>query len=184
MLTTQLTLLDRLRTPGNDSAWTRFAELYAPLILHWTRQQGIRGEDAADVVQDVLTLLFAKLPHFEYDATKSFRGWLRTVVVNKCRERQRRPGLPTQDGADLDQIAAAPDSDRDREERRILVQRGLELIRCEFPASQWQAFWEYVINERSPTEVAAELQISVGSVYAAKSRVLSRLRLDLDPFLE
>ena len=37
-------------------------------------------------------MLVAKLPEFQYDAGQSFRGWLRTITVNKCRDLLRRQG--------------------------------------------------------------------------------------------
>ena len=60
----------------------------------------------------------------------------------------------------------------------------LELMQCEFSPKTWKACWEHVVASRSAAEVAAELGISVGSVYVAKSRVLGRLRQELDGLFE
>jgi DNA-directed RNA polymerase specialized sigma24 family protein len=47
--------------------------------------------DAADLVQDVLVTLVQTLPTFRYDATRGkFRQWLRTLLLNKLRQRKRR----------------------------------------------------------------------------------------------
>ena len=73
----------RLKSPDNGLAWSRFVELYTPLIYFWARKCGLQSPDAADLVQDVLTLLVDKLPEFQYDRSGSFRGWLRTVTLNK-----------------------------------------------------------------------------------------------------
>jgi DNA-directed RNA polymerase specialized sigma24 family protein len=35
-------------------------------------------------------VLLHKLPEFQYDRQKSFRSWLRTVTMNKWKERGRR----------------------------------------------------------------------------------------------
>jgi hypothetical protein len=40
----------------------------------------------------------------------------------------------------------------------------------------WRAFWLVVCEIRRPSDVAAELQISLNAVYLAKSRVLHALR--------
>ena len=61
----------------------RFVELYTPLLYYWARRVGLRRQDAADLVQDVFTLLVRKLPEFTYDRNKRFRAWLRTVTLNR-----------------------------------------------------------------------------------------------------
>ena len=38
----------------------------------------------------MFTILVAKLPEFVYDRKKSFRDWLRKILHNKWRDRQRR----------------------------------------------------------------------------------------------
>mgnify|MGYP001589980010 CR=1 FL=1 len=94
MFTTSVSLLERLRQPAEQEAWTRFVQLYTPLIYGWARRVGLSPEDASDLVQDVFAALVRKLPEFVYDRTKSFRGWLRTVTLNKRRENLRRRNLP------------------------------------------------------------------------------------------
>src|SRR5436190_1808729 len=90
MHTTSPTLLDKLRLPEQQEAWNRFTELYTPLIYYWARSQSLAEADAADLVQEVFLVLVTKLPHFRYDQDGSFRGWLRTLTLNKHREMQRR----------------------------------------------------------------------------------------------
>lgn len=195
MHTTSLTLLERLRTPGDQEAWLRFVRLYTPLLYHWARRAGLAGHDAEDLVQDVFELLLRKLPEFRYEQGGSFRNWLRVVAMNKWRERCRRQLGPsrgpdawaTADG--LDQVAA-PDADgafdafEEVEYRRQLVQRALQLIEPEFSPAAWTAFQQHVVAGRDAAEVAAALGIRVGTVYAAKSRVLTRLRRELDGLTE
>src|SRR5688572_30148894 len=90
MHTTSASLLERLRTPDREEAWPRFVRLYTPLLFYWARRAGLPQDDAADLVQDVLVVLVQKLPTFTYEPGKTFRGWLRTVALNKWRERCRR----------------------------------------------------------------------------------------------
>ena len=64
------------------------------------------------------------------------------------------------------------------------VSRALELMQTEFSPRTWKACWEHVAMDRPAAEVAAELDIRVGSVYMAKSRVLARLRQELHGLLD
>ena len=82
MNSTSVSLLRRLRQSDQEDAWQRFVDLYAPLIYHWGRNQGLSAGDASDLVQEVMVILVTKLPDFEYDPSKRFRGWLRTVTLN------------------------------------------------------------------------------------------------------
>src|SRR5262245_42689665 len=184
--TTSLTLLQSLRQPGDGAAWNRFVQLYTPLLYHWARRLGLQQSDAEDLVQDVFTLLLRKLPEFRYEQGGSFRNWLRVVALNKWRERGRRASPLAGNGDLLNQVAA-PDDARAFEEaeyRRQLVRRGLELIRSEFSEAAWQSFERHVVAGRDALEVANELGLRIGSVYAAKSRVLTRLRRELDGLVD
>ena len=70
------------------------------------------------------------------------------------------------------------------EYRQQLVSRTMLLLRSEFHPSTWEACWEYVVGGRPAPEVAAEKGVSVWTVYSAKSRLLRRLREELDGMLD
>ncbi len=181
---TPASLLERLRRPASPEAWARFVELYTPLLFYWARAAHLQEADAADLVQDVLVLLFRKLPEFTYDGRRSFRGWLRTILLRKWYERHRRKvpatGAALIHLADADSLGAL----EEREYRRHLVQRALETLRPEFPVKTWMAFQEHVLAGRPAVEVARGLGVRLGTVYAAKSRVLARLRRELEGLLD
>ncbi len=177
MHTTPVSLLERLRAPSGD-AWEEFVRLYTPLLFAWATRAGLQEADAADLVQEVLVLLVARLPEFRYDPSRSFRGWLRTVTLNKLRERGRRAALPlARDGAVAD-VAAPNDLEGfwETEYRQHLVGEALRLMRAEFQPPTWQACWEHLANGRPAADVGAELGLSPGAVRAATFRVLTRLR--------
>src|SRR5258708_1883639 len=87
---TPVSLLERLRRPQDPDAWARFVALAAPFMFNVARRYGLQDADAADVTQDVFAVLAKKLPAFHYEPGQSFRAWLRTVLLNRCRDRQRR----------------------------------------------------------------------------------------------
>jgi RNA polymerase sigma-70 factor (ECF subfamily) len=185
MQPTPVSLLERLREPGDRDAWDRFVRLYTPLLYHWAGRLGLAPDEAADLVQDVFVLLLDKLPGFTYDASRRFRGWLWTLTINKVRERRRAAPafeeLTAEDGAHTpDGVPAFVEE----EYRGYVTGRALELLRRDFEPRTWRAYWEHVTNGRTAPVVAAELGVSVGAVYAAKTRVLARLREELKGLLD
>jgi RNA polymerase sigma-70 factor (ECF subfamily) len=188
MTTTSTSLLERLRQLNEQAAWERFVELYTPLLYYWARRLGLQPADAADLVQDVFAVLVQKLPEFAPDRSKSFRGWLRTVTLNKWREKKRRRPDPADLATDtgLDDLVSPddPEAFTETEYQQHVARRALQLMQREFPRTTWQACWDVVVSGRAPAEVAAQLGISVAAVYTAKSRVLRRLRQELDGLLD
>jgi RNA polymerase sigma-70 factor (ECF subfamily) len=187
MTRTPPSLLEQLRNPADQAAWERFVRLYTPLLHFWARRLGLDGPDAADLVQDVFVVLVKKLPEFRYDPRKRFRAWLWTVAANKARERRRRPVPGEQPGDEpLREAAVADPADEaaEQEYRRYVVGRALQLMQADFEPTTWQAFWECVTARRPAAEVAAQLGLTPGAVYNAKSRVLRRLRQELRDLLD
>lgn len=192
MDSTSATLLYRLKDPSNQVAWSRFVTLYTPLLFHWAKKTGLQDQDAADLVQDVFALLLVKLPEFDYQAESGragqFRAWLRTVTLNKWHERRRKKQAEALDAGDerWNDVAVADDVEAfwQKEYDEFLVARALEVMQAEFEPTSWKACWETTVNGRRAAEVGAELGLSEGAVYVAKSRVLRRLREELQVLLD
>jgi len=183
MESTSTSLFVRLREPGDQAAWQRFVDLYTPLLYRWACRKGLSNHDAADLVQDVMVTLVQKLPEFEYDPSKSFRSWLRTVTENRRRDLLRRRGAAPQTVGDAALAEVhMPDGDAafwEVEYRQALVARALELMQDGFEPATWKASWALIVDGKSGADVAAEFGMSIAAVYAAKSRVLRRLREEL-----
>jgi RNA polymerase sigma-70 factor (ECF subfamily) len=183
MSETSASLLDQLRLHPDDAAWQRLADIYTPLIRGWLRRQALPEQDADDLVQEVLTVVFRRLPEFRRgDRTGSVRRWLRTITVNCLRDHWRaRRGRPraTGDSDFLQMLEQLEDPDSglsrlwDEEHNRHVTRHLLALIRPSFEARTWQAFERVALEDASPDEVAAELGMSVNAVFIAKSRVLT-----------
>jgi RNA polymerase sigma-70 factor (ECF subfamily) len=187
MTTTPLSLLEQLRSRTDPQAWEQFTRLYTPLLYLYGRRLGLQDSDAADLVQEVFLVLVQKLPGFQRHRDRSFRAWLRTVVVNKWRDWCRRRNAVHQPRLVEAPDPAAPDDLLELEEeeyRHYVARRALQVMQAEFQPTTWQACWEHVVAGRPAEEVAAELGISPATVYVAKFRVLNRLRQQLDGLLD
>jgi RNA polymerase sigma-70 factor (ECF subfamily) len=188
MTKTPSSLLERLRQPFEPEAWARFVSLYTPLIYSWGRRVGLHEEDAVDLVQDVFVTLLQILPTFTYDRQKSFRRWLWTVTLNKWRKDRKQPDnrLVLGFGGQPEPVAVADDLETawEAEYQCHLTGQALRLMQADFEETTWRACWEMVAAERPAAEVAAELGLTVGAVYAAKFRVMKRLRRDLHGMLD
>ena len=183
-----MTLLERVRQQTDRAAWERFVELYTSFLYHCARTLGLADSDAADAVQDVFVLLLEKLPGFQYAKDGSFRAWLRTVTVNKCRERFRKRQEIAIGGSHvigMDQIQAN-DSDAlwETEYRQHLVARALAIMQSEFETTTWKACWETTVEDRPTKDVAAELGMTINAVLVARSRVIRRLREELNELID
>jgi RNA polymerase sigma-70 factor (ECF subfamily) len=188
MTKTSASLLERLRQPFEPEAWEQFVSLYAPLIYSWGRRVGLQEQDAADLVQDVFVTLLHVLPTFIYDPHRSFRRWLWTVTVNQWRKGRKRPDKRTVHGlSDMPEpMAVANDLEAawETEYHQDLANQALRLMRTDFDEKTWKACWETVAVGRPAAAVAAEQGLTVGAVYAAKFRILKRLRRDLKGLLD
>jgi RNA polymerase sigma factor (sigma-70 family) len=186
MYTTSASLLRRLRQEGDADSWARFTRLYCPVLYHWGRKMGLQHQDALDLVQEVFVVLVQKLPEFDYDAHKRFRGWLWTVTKRKWLERQRRPPLPLDPTTTVQDIQAPPLTDEfeEAEFREHFLRSIVPSLRGNFQESTWQAFWRHVVEERPAAKVAAELGLSVAAVYKAKLRILAHLHRELGDLID
>ncbi len=189
MTTTSESLLFRLRdqvTPDDD-AWRQFVHIYTPLIFFWARKTGLAQSDASDLVQDVLTLVFQKLPDFQYDSSRSFRGWLRTVTLNKYREIYRRKSsrLTTASDSMLENLApvAVAESTWDIDYARLLVAQTMELMKSDFAEGTWDALKLVMNDGRTVDDAAEQTGVSAWTIYSARARLMKRLRGELNGLL-
>ena len=184
-LTTQPSLLLRIRDPRDAQAWARFVELYTPFLYGVCKQQGLQAADAADVTQEVMRTLASAIPRFRYDPGRgAFRNWLFTVArsrINDFFRARRRQPVGTGESAVHELLegqpdGAAGDDDWEQSWRQHVLAWAAERVRAEFEPGTWRAFWATAVEGRAVREVAAELGLSAGAVYIARSRVTARLR--------
>lgn len=181
---TRVSLLVRIRDGGDADAWAEFVEIYAPLVYRLARRYGAQDADAADLTQEVLKTVLRAAPGFVYDPARgTFRGWLLTVARNQLRKwadaNRRHPPLNGGDDPRLLEEVPAPAEEAarwDQEYHQRLFEWAAEKVRPQFRPPTWQAFWQTMVEGREARAVAAALGLSLGAVYIARSRVLARIR--------
>ena len=184
--TTRASLLLRIRDSADTQAWTEFAEIYAPLIHQFAKKKGLQDADAADLAQEVLGRVAKSIGNFDYDPKVGrFRSWLFTVARNRLNTqftKQSRQPRGSGDTGVQQALVGHPQDDTELERtwneqyEQRLFQWAAEKVRDQFTDSTWQAFWQTGVENRPADDVASKLQMSVGAVYIAKSRVLARLK--------
>ena len=192
MNTTSESLLFRLQQHANSdeidqSAWENFVGLYTPLLLHWARKVGLKQPDAADLTQEVLAIVFRRLPDLKYDRQGSFRGWLRTVTLNKYRERRRIKTLPFVDesASFVEGLASVPQAEStwDLDYGRLLLIQAMDKMQCDFEPATWQALLAVMRENLSVEQASKQHNVSPWTIYSARSRLMRRLRDQLDGML-
>lgn len=85
------TMVEQPVTAEEESAWTRFVELYEPVIRAFAAEEAVPPADIDDVVQDVFLRLVRTLRRDGYDRSRGrFRSYLRTIMRRVLIDRFRR----------------------------------------------------------------------------------------------
>ncbi len=186
---TRASLLVQLRDGTNHVAWQEFMKLYGPVVYGFARRRGLQDADAADLMQDVMRSVSGAIGRLEYDRNQgTFRGWLFTITRNKVfnflsarRIRPQGSGDTTTNQLLNSHPDTADDSDTwELEYQRRLASIAMDRIKGEFQENTWRAFQLTAVEGIAAAEVAKQVGISPGAIYVAKSRVLARLKQEVE----
>lgn len=189
---TRQSLILRLRRPDDVEAWEEFVAIYEPLMVRMARRRGMQEADTRELVQEVMISVATAVSRWSPDAEGQFRGWLLTIFRNQLIDHFRRQSRRAATGGDdfdalVDhhaQVESELTGEIEQEYRRELFRRAAAQVRGEVEERTWQAFWRTSVDGAPVAEAAAELEMSVGSVYAARSRVVARIRVRVRKFEE
>jgi RNA polymerase sigma factor (sigma-70 family) len=187
---TRPSLLVRLRDRQDEVAWGEFLEIYEPLIYRLARRKGFQDADAAELTQEVLLAVSSAINRWDPDPARgSFRGWLftiaRNLMINLLAKQRREISASGESGMrELLERQAAPNGQEtslfDTEYKREVFAWAARRVRGELLEQTWRAFWMTSVEGRAIKEVAETLGVRVGVVYAARSRVMARLRRTIE----
>jgi RNA polymerase sigma-70 factor, ECF subfamily len=183
---TRASLILRLPDAADGRAWDDFISIYAPLVYRLARRHGLQPADADEVVQEVLAAVARSVESWLARTDRGpFRAWLLRIARNIAISALTRPKLRAVGTGNSDMnrlISEHPDpndeatSGYDLEYRREQFRLAAEQVRSEITERTWHAFQRSAIDEQPIAAVAKQLNMSVGSVYIARSRVMARLR--------
>lgn len=185
---TKATLLLRLKADGEarELAWSDFVEFYAPIIRNFARRFTSSVSEIDEVLQEVITGFYQASPRFTYDPSRGrFRGYLKTCTTRVIRDRlakkARIGGTSIEDvdpAAPVIEEAWADAWETEQLHRAVKVVREKYSTRPDM-ATTFAAFEMNVLFERPAKDVARELNISIESVHAAKSRITKAIRTQM-----
>ncbi|MBI3861187.1 MAG: sigma-70 family RNA polymerase sigma factor [Planctomycetia bacterium] len=186
---TRASLLVQIRDGSNHRAWQEFVGLYGPVVYGFARKRGLQDADAADLMQDVMRSVSTAVGRLEYDRNQgTFRGWLFTITRNKIfnflsarRIRPQGSGDTTTNRL-LDAHPDASDGSEvwELEYQRRLAALAMERVKGEFQENTWRAFWLTAVEGIAAADAGKQVGLSPGAIYVAKSRVLARLKEEVE----
>jgi RNA polymerase sigma factor (sigma-70 family) len=180
---TSLTLLGRLAVfPPDQVAWAEFVDRYGPRIIGWCQSWRLQEADVLDVSQAVLTRLSVRLRDFEYDPSRTFRGFLRKLVQDALKDALAARGRVNR-GRNASQELLANLEAREDLIRRLeeefdfeLLEAATRIVQGRVAPRTWEAYHLTTSEGLSGPEAAARVGLSVAAVYMAKSSVKAMLQ--------
>ncbi len=184
---TPKSLLLRLCDVNDHESWHLFFAIYSPVLREYFQRRGLQVADCDDLVQEVLASVVKAMRESRYDSTKGrFRAWLGTVAANRLsnffRGRARYANLVKAAPEEFSYID--PDSDWVELFSKHLFRVACERIKHLFELNTWECFQLTWMNGIPAKEAAQRLGIPIHSVYVNKSRVLQRLREEVEILAE
>ena len=182
---TRESLLVQVRSPANREAWDEFALIYRPVIYRLARHRGLQDADAQDLAQQVLMAVASAIGSWEKSSESvRLRHWLRRVVRNAIvNSLSRRPRDRAAGGSSVQELLLKEPGDDaesaaqiELEYRRELYLRAAKMVCRDVEPETWRSFELTVIENRSIDEAAVEIDKPIGTIYAARSRIMRRLR--------
>jgi RNA polymerase sigma factor (sigma-70 family) len=184
---TSSALLQRLKqVPRDQDAWSELVNRYAPRILEWCVRRGLQDADCNDVCQMVLKRLTVRLPQFDYDHSRSFRGFLRKLTNDALRDAVAARGRLVGAGEEATLALLARQEARDdliqhleREFDLELAEAAKRVVRGRVAPHTWEAYRLTAEERLSGAEVAARLGMSIAAVFVAKRSVLQAIKAEI-----
>jgi RNA polymerase sigma factor (sigma-70 family) len=158
---------------GDQKAWDTLVDRYTGLLWNVTRQYRLSTADASDVVQSTWLRLLENLHRFT-DAER-LPGWLMTTARREALHVLRRADYPRPSGdfSTIPDEGPAPGEQLLNDEFDVILREALARL-----GEPCERLLRLLISDPPPSyaEVAAMLDMKVGSIGPTRQRCLGRLR--------
>lgn len=165
-------MLARSAKEGDSAAFALLVDRHASVCLRFAERMLGSLEDAEEAAQDAFWRAHRAIDR--YDEQLSFRTWLMSILINRCRtsllHRRRRTARIVSDDAAVDR--ASIDSDAGDTELRDAIERALARL----DAGQREAFLLKHVELLSYDEMAAVTGIGVSALKMRVQRACERLQ--------
>ncbi len=167
---------------GDDAAeWSRFVELYTPVIRQFVSlREDVGAADADDMVQDVFVRLVDVLRKGTYRSEKGrFRDYLgamvRRLLIDRHRRALARGAGRAAPADDVELLAETPDAAAYVDMRLKMARHAAAvehvLSRTMLDTRTVAAYRAYVLDGEPPADVAARLGLTINALRQIKFRV-------------
>ena len=183
--TTSPALLNRVGDWQDQHAWREFVTRYDPVIRAACREFRFDPETLEELCQRIWIALASRLRTYQYDPSKTFRGWLRRFCKSRAIDylRARKSDRLVTISPELlnepwDSMGSDPE-DEFNEQRPALLERAERAqlqVRGRVGERTWIVFWSIAVEGASFRETAQAMRMTYAATFAAHKRVSRLLR--------
>lgn len=181
--------LARLAAEGDDKAFAVLVRRHKEPLYRLLRRYTGDADEAYEAAHEAFIAAWSALKR--YDPNRSFGAWLRTIAINKARDRGRRMmvrrAIFGSKGLEDTEVLEKADSEPGAEHAVLEDEQARRLDRAisRLPAALKEALLLTAFEEFSQQEAAQSLGVSVKTietrVYRARKLLLDQLDADLRP---
>lgn len=184
-------LIERCASQNDECAWEMFVRKYSRLIwsaIHKTflsTHYPYTPEDAEDLFHGVFVSLidndFKKLRQFRSRNACTLSTWLTVVAVNQTIDFMRRETKRFHVSIDDAQVSGSALTDQGQDIESILMERqftsAIKKALPGLPETDRQVYELLFVQGLVPEEAAANLGISLSTLYTRKHRLINKLKI-------
>ena len=169
--------LRRIALAQDRAAFERLFLHFAPRIKSYLLRSGATAQQAEDLAQEAMLMVWRKAAQFD-PARASAATWIFTIARNlriDLIRRERHPGFDPADPQLAPPDIALADADVEAVQDARTVQAALR----DLPSDQAAVIALFFFSDKPHSEIAAELNIPLGTVKSRLRLAMARLRAQL-----